>query len=215
MGALRAKRRREPRDNPAAEAVGRRGMMEAERELMRRIREACGREIEAATNGDLTRAALLAAITANESGGSGSAYRFEPLIYSRLQCLLQGEEQEVEGVKREQIEKILRGVKSEFERAALLRKVAGRHGYTQIPGWCAVLWDAPLEDLTRKATHFGLALRRLEELCNCFRLDPERDALDVGRAWSTGHPMGQTRSALYSWRLGLRRSLWEEMGSRA
>ncbi len=215
MRTARVSQSVERHHSSAAEAMVRRGFrVKEERELMRRIRGTCGRQIEEATQGDMMRAALLAAITANESGGNGLVYRFEPSTYCRLHSLLKGEDEDVEGITREQFENFLNGAKAEAARVALLRKAAGRHGYTQIPGCCAVRWKVPLEALLEKERHFHLAARRLEELRLEFHLNPESHALELGRAWNTGHPMGRTRSPLYSWRLGLRRSLYLQKGRR-
>ena len=58
--------------------------------LLRSIRKACGREIEEAVEGDPRRCAVLAALTANGSGGSAGARRFSPALYENLRQKLQG-----------------------------------------------------------------------------------------------------------------------------
>ena len=68
---------------------------DAERELMRSIYETCGPLIAEATSGDPARSALLAAITANESGGCRTTYRFAPAHYQRLLGLLGGAERDM------------------------------------------------------------------------------------------------------------------------
>jgi len=176
------------------------------------IREACGAEIAEAAGGDRAMETLLAAITANESGGCRQAYRFAPENHERLSALLKGAEGEVEGVTGAQLEQRLAGAPNAAEREALLKRLAGLHGYTLLPGYLSIGWGATLEELVEKTKHFRYAARRLEELCRRFGLDPARQAAEVGRSWSAGHPNGRTRSALYSWRLQERMRLYEEGG---
>ena len=168
---------------------------------MRWIREACGREIAEAAEGDPIRSALLAAITANESGGSRQAYRFAPANYERLLGLLAGNETKVDGVTRAQLEKRLNAVKKESDRALLLKQLAGLHGYTGLPGYLSIVWKEPLEALTEKDRHFQLAAQRLEDVCRQFELDPAKHAAEIGRCWNAGCPNGRMRLAMYSWRL--------------
>ena len=179
---------------------------------MRWIKQSCGREIAEATGGDPVRGALLAAIAANESGGGRQAYRFAPEIYQKLVGLLGGSESKVEALTRTQLEKWLSTAGSEAQRAERLKKLAGLHGYTQIPGYCAIEWKAPLEALTERQRHFDFAVRRLERLCREHQLDPATQAVELGRCWSAGYPNGRTRSAMYSWRLRERMRLYGEMG---
>ncbi len=174
---------------------------------MRRIRGCCGRQIEEAAGGDRRRAALLAALAANESGGSRLAFRFVAENHQRLAALLAGGDS-VEGVTRAALEKRLKQASAERERAELLKRLAGVHGYTGIPGYLAMVWKVPLETLVDRGRHFELAGRRLEGLCREFGLDPASQAAEIGRAWNAGHPNGRTRSALYSWRLEQRMRLY-------
>jgi len=172
---------------------------------MERIREACGREIAEATGGDPARSALLAAITANESGGSRQAYRFAPANHLRLQGLLKGAESKVDGLKRAQLEKALSIAHSESEKTTLLQKLAGLHGYTQLAGYFTILWKVPMESLTHKSRHFELAVQRLNQLCEEFQLDPGKNAAELGRYWN---PYAPGRSAMYGWRLQVRMELY-------
>ncbi len=176
---------------------------------MQWIRESCGKEIAHATGGDAARGALLAAIAANESGGCREAYRFSPANHQKLLALLRGEQSDSGGLTRAQLEKRL-GIAAERERTALLKKLAGRHGQTQLAGYHTVVWNVPLEALTDKALHFELAARRLEELCREFELDPATQPLEVGRLWN-GEDGNQLRSGVYAWRLGVRMRLWSEL----
>lgn len=180
---------------------------------MRRIAETCGREIAAATGGDAVRGAMLAAITANESGGWRQTYRFVPANYQKLMALLSGAESNLDGLTRGQLEKSLRVAASEGERTALLKRLAGLHGYTQIAGYFSIIWKVPLDALAEKGRHFQLAARRLDELCREFQLDPALDPVELGRCWNAGHPNGRTRSPLYSWRLQERMKLSLEIGA--
>ena len=177
---------------------------------MRSIREICGRQIEEAAGGDAVLSALLAAITANESGGHRQAYRFDPANHERLAALLRGGEAEVDGVTGAQLEKCLSAARTEAERAALLKKLAGLHGYTQIAGHHSIAWKAPIEELTEKGKHFSFAVLLLERYCREFGLKPGEHAAELGRCWNAGHPYGKTRSALYSWRLRERMKIYGE-----
>jgi hypothetical protein len=182
----------------------------AERDLMRSIREACGLEIAEATKGDRNKAALLAAITANESGGSRQAYRFEPDNLEKLRALLAGTVPDVDGLKKEALEKKLAAAESELARVELLKKLAGLHGYTLIPGYYSIAAKSTLEGLTDKNKHFHIAAKRLDYFCKEYELDPAVNQASLGRCWNTGHPNGRTRSALYSWRLQERIRLYLE-----
>lgn len=180
---------------------------------MMRIRENCGAEIDKATGGDRAKSALLAAITANESEGRRASYRFIPELHDRLAGLLRGTETKVEGVTKAQLEKYLGTAETEGERAELLKRLAGLHGYTQLPGYFCVGWKLPLDTLTDKERHFELAIRRLDEITKEHKLPPDTNPADLGRYWSSAHPNGGARSALYLWRLQQRMQLYPEVGS--
>ena len=179
--------------------------------LMRSIHESCGAAIAEATGGNREWNALLAGIAANESRGCRSAFRFVPALYQELVALLNGSGPKVDGVTRPQLEKFLGAAGSEAERAALLKKLAGLHGYTHIPGYNAILWKAPLEALTEREGHFGLAVRLLERLSRDHQLDPAKDAAEIGRRWNGGRCCGRTQAAMYGWRLGERMRLYREI----
>ncbi len=175
---------------------------------MRLIHETCGRLIAEATGGDAAVSSLLAAITANESGGCRQTFRFAPENYQRLVGLLDGGEKQVDGVTRAQLETRLKAPRTPADREALLKRLAGRHGYTQIAGYYSILWKEPVEALAEKARHFSFAALLLERFCHQFHLDPAVHAAEIGRCWNAGHPSGRTRSALYSWRLQERMRLY-------
>jgi hypothetical protein len=175
---------------------------------MIRIREGCGAEIDKATGGDRARSALLAAITANESEGRRQAYRFIPDLHQKLLGLLQGAESKFDNLTKAQLEKFLSGAETEGERAELLKRLAGLHGYTQLPGYYCVAWKVSLDALIDKERHFELALRRLEEITKEHKLPAETEPAELGRYWSTAHPNGKARSALYLWRLQQRMQLY-------
>ena len=185
--------------------------VEAERTLMQWIQGSCGKEITEATGGDAARGALLAAIAANESGGCRDAYRFSPANHQKVVALIRGEESTLSRLTRAALEKWLGKTRSERERAALLKKLAGLHGYTQIAGYYTVIWNVPLEALHDKALHFELAARRLEELCREFELDPETQPIELGRLWNS-EDGNRLRSGVYGWRLGARMRLWGQLG---
>lgn len=178
---------------------------------MRSIHENCGQVIAEATGGDAVVNSLLAAITANESGGSRQAFRFVPENHQRLIEFLNGGGSQLHGVTRAQVEKRLSAAGSEVERAALLKKLAGLHGYTQIPGYYSIIWKAPVEELAEKTRHFVFAMLLVERICKEFELDPAVHPVELGRCWNAGHPNGRTRSALYSWRLQERMKLYQEI----
>jgi hypothetical protein len=177
---------------------------------MQWIRETCGAEIDKATGGDRMKSALVAAITANESEGRRQTFRFVPEIHHKLLGLLSGGESKLEGLTKAQLEKFLSGAQTEAERAELLKRLAGLHGYTQLPGYFCIGWKVPLEALTDKERHFELAMRRLEEISKDHKLPPDTDPAELGRYWSSVHPNGRSRSALYLWRLQQRMQLYLE-----
>ena len=179
---------------------------------MRSIHENCGAAIAEATAGDAAWSALLAAITANESGGCRQTYRFAPEKHQRLVELLEGREAKVDGLTRMQLEKALGAASGESERGALLKKLAGLHGYTQIAGYHSIGWKTTLEVLVEKERHFQFAMMLLRRYCEDFGLEPSSHAMELGRCWNAGHPNGATRSPLYSWRLQERMRVWREVG---
>ncbi len=177
---------------------------------MRSIRESCGAAIAEASGGDAAWSALLAAITANESGGCRRTYRFAPENHLRLVAVLEGREAKGDGGTRAQLGKGLREAASDADRVALLKKLAGLHGYMQIAGHHSILWEVTLEELVEKERHFQFAMLLLKGYCEEFGLDPATQAVELGRCWSAGHPNGATRSPLYSWRLQERMRMWRE-----
>jgi hypothetical protein len=184
---------------------------EAERRLMRSIRDDCGEAIVEACGGDEALTTLVAAIAANESGGSRRGFRFAPPNYVRLTALLAGAEAKFDGVTRVQLEKRLSAAPTESERAALLKQLAGLHGYTQIAGYRSIAWKIPLDALWEKKKHFEFAVELLRGYCGEFGLEPARHALELGRCWSAGHPSGVPASALYTWRLTERMRLYRDL----
>jgi hypothetical protein len=189
---------------------------ESERRLMQSIFDNCGRRIAKATCGDATRNALLAAIAANESGGRPGHYRFSFENYGCLLGLLKGDASGPNGLTRRQLEKRLREPGPETESGALLKKLAGLYGYTQIPGYYSIVWNASLEALMEEESHFSFAAALLDRICRQFHLDPETQTAAIGRCWNAGHASGRASSALYSWRLVERMKLYrgiEESGA--
>ncbi len=182
---------------------------------MRSIHESCGALIAQASGGDAAVNALLAGITANESRGCRSAFRFVPALHQELVALSNGSVPKVDGVTRPQLDKCLSVAGSESEKAGLLKRLAALHGYTHIPGCNAILWKAPLEALTEKERHFGFAVRLLERLCREHDLNPAEHAAEIGRRWNGGRCCGRTQSALYAWRLGERMRLYREIEASA
>jgi len=178
---------------------------------MRSIHESCGALIAEATGGDRERNALLAAIAASESRGCRSAFRFVPALHQELVALWHGSGPKVDGLTRAQLDKCLSAIGSETEKGALLKRLAGLHGYTHIPGYNAIRWKVPLEALSEKERHFGFAARMLERLCQEHRLDPTQHAAEIGRWWNGGRSCGRTQPGLYAWRLGERMRLYREM----
>ena len=178
---------------------------DADRELMEWIHSSCGREIAEATGGNRSRSALLAALTANESGGRRHRYRFAPGIHERLRelCRAAGE---MDGLTSEQLLERLGRAGSEEAKAALLKMLAGLHGYTQMPGYLSVRWGVPVEEFLDPGRHFQYAARRLEDLCSRLGWDAEGNAEGLGRLW-TGET-GNARSGIYGWRLRKRMRLY-------
>jgi hypothetical protein len=202
-----------PNHSNARSGEGRSGLSysrDAERTLMRSIHEACGALIREATGDDAAASALIAAIAANESSGQRQAYQFSPGNYNILSELLHGDADKIDGLTGPRLEKRLSAAKSESERLALMKRLAGLHGYTHIPGYYSILWRFPLEALCEKETHFKLAARRLKKICREFRLDPSVDAIEIARRWNGDCMSGAPRSPLYSWRLAERMRLYGE-----
>jgi hypothetical protein len=184
---------------------------EAEWKLMPLLHESCGIFIATASGGCAAASAFLAAITANETAGRRQAYRFSPANYEKLAELAKGEIPEFDHVTPLALEGYLTSAKRGVDRAALMKRLAGDHGYTHLPGYCSVLWGLPLEALVSKNQHFELAMRRLSQICREFHLDPAVHPLEIARRWNGGDMGGRAGSGVYSWRLMERIKAYREI----
>ena len=178
--------------------------------LLRSIRNVCGREIEKAAEGDPRRCSVLAALTANGSGGSTDARRFSPVLYENLRQKLQGERLPTVLASRRELESYLKKCGQGSERDAL-RLLGSLHGYTLIAGYHCARWKIPLDELKDGSSHFLQANRLIENFCSKYRLDPEEDLARLGHLWAAEQGLGGTKTSMYIGRLRMRVDLYRRI----
>ena len=178
--------------------------------LLRSIRKVCGREIEEAVEGDPRRCAVLAALTANGSGGSAGARRFSPALYENLRQKLQGVRLPAVLASRRELERYLKKHGQGSERDGL-RRLGSLYGYTLIPGYHCARWKIRLEELKDASSHFFHANRLIEDYRGKYRLDLEEDLARLGHLWAGEQGLGGTKTSMYVGRLRMRVDLYRRI----
>ena len=179
--------------------------------LLRSIRKVCGREIEEAAEGDPRRCSVLAALTANGSGGSPDARRFSPVLYENLRQKLQGGERlPTVLASRREMESYLKKYGQGSEQDTL-RLLGSLHGCTLIAGYHCARWKIPLDELKDASSHFFHANRLIEDFCSKYRLDPEADLARLGHLRAAEQGLGGTKTSMYVGRLRMRVDLYRRI----
>jgi hypothetical protein len=183
----------------------------AEHALMLRIYEQWHGEIVQAIRGSSVIAPFLAALTANESGGSATAHAFEPGVYAQLRAVMMGQQPSFGSIVRENLTQLveqdyeaqhsdsptIQGTRRFSEvppavREKVLRQLATSWGLTQIMGYQTIARKKTVQDLLDPTSHYQVAVELLEELGRRFRLSLSKDAEALFRSWNTGRPTGRT-----------------------
>jgi hypothetical protein len=184
-----------------------------ERALMLRIYEKWHVEIVNATRNSSISAPLVAALTANESGGDPDAHAFEPGVYGQLRAVIKGEQPVFGSIVAADLVRLAEeDIEAQAEKSALqmiqearqfpgvspavqekvLRQMATSWGLTQIMGYQTIERKKTMRYLLNPASHYQFAVELLEELGRRFHLNPSKDAEPLFRCWNAGHPDGKT-----------------------
>ena len=172
--------------------------------LMKSIHDSCRRDIGRAVRGDPEEHALLAALTANGSGGYSKACRFSPALHDALSGRLKGLRSSLPLVPRRDLERYLETFGAAGDREAALRQLATFHGLTQIAGFHCARWGVSVDELLDDSTHFSLAARLIAEFRAKSDLKLERDLPALGRRWTAGRGLRDSGVSMYVGRLKMR-----------
>ena len=172
--------------------------------LMKSIYDSCRRDIGRAVRGDPEEHALLAALTANGSGGYSKACRFSPTLHDALSGRLKGLRSSLPLVPRRDLERYLETFPAAGDREAALRQLASFHGLTQVAGFHCARWGVSVDELLDDSTHFVLAARLIAEFRAKSDLKLERDLPALGRRWTAGRGLRDSGVSMYVGRLKMR-----------
>ena len=182
--------------------------------LMRSIFEDLSEAIDRATAGNEARAAVLAALTANGSGGAAGAYRFSPPQLDALSRSLADEASVDLPVTKRAVRNWLEMFSRGGDEKAAIRGLAGLHGYTLIAGIHAVRWGISLDELTTSRDHFTLANRLIDEYCVDHSLGLPQDLGPLGRLWTNGWGLRDGSVSMYAERLKMRFEIYRKIVGR-
>lgn len=178
--------------------------MTPEETLMARVRDACGAAIAAAVKSTPYPASLLAALTANESGGDATKTRFEPSIFAKfgqiVVALEAGHETNYGAIGAQDLVKWCAKPGRSFAESTLaMVNLATSWGPTQIMGYEALAGGFPLGDLTDVDKHFPHTAEILDQFQGRWHLTIGIQAPwdPFFRCWNTGRPDGQTFDPQY------------------
>ncbi len=176
----------------------------ADYSLMKSLHDSCRRDFDRAARGDLEKHALLAALSANGSGGYSKACLYSPTLHDALSRRLEGRRSSLPVVPRRDLEQYLEAFGTATGREASLRRLASFHGSTLVAGFHCVRWGVSIDELLDDSTHFVLADRLIEEFCTKRNLKLERDLPALGHLWTTGRGLRNSGVSMYVGRLRMR-----------
>lgn len=185
--------------------------MTPEETLMARVRDGCGGFIAEAVKGTPYPASLLAALTANESGGDATKTRFEPAIFAKfgqiVTALAAGHEARYGAIGAQDLLKWCapvspdnRAGRSFAESVLSMVNLATSWGPTQIMGYEALAGGFPLSELTNLDWHFRHTVAMLDifrRRWNLIQSAVQTNWSNFFRCWNTGRPDGQTADPQY------------------
>jgi hypothetical protein len=176
--------------------------MTPEQELMAKIKTTCGPWIDAAVEGTTYPPALLAALTANESGGDLKAQRFEAKVFGQLAQVLVGHKANFGAIGGEDLLDAI-GIVTDAKTIVLqLMTFATSYGPTQIMGYQALAGKYDMADLSGLTTHYHRAVAMLDDFCKRFDLlsAPAPNWGAYFHCWNAGSPAAPTFDPNYTWR---------------
>lgn len=175
-----------------------------DQELMAAIHAKYGDWIADACAGTPFPPALLAALTANESGLDEGAARFEKNVYIELSLVAVGRKPAANGIGGQDLQKYLEGLTAQAAVLAVMN-LATSWGPCQVMGWQALARGYSLAQLTHLETHFARAAEILRDFGKEFpailpaALVPPAAAWEpFFRCWNSGSPTGRTFDPNYS-----------------
>jgi hypothetical protein len=174
--------------------------MTPEQELMQKIKAACDPWILDAINRTPFPAALLAAITANESGGNPAAARFEPAVMGQLAMVLTGRRANYGTIGAQDIADyiVTAGSVAAADVARTLINLSTSYGPTQIMGYEALAGKYGIADLSNLQKHYPRAVAMLEDFRKRFDIATDgSDWAEFFDCWNTGRPHAQTADPQY------------------
>ena len=172
--------------------------MTPEQELMQKIKAACDPWIAAAIAGTPFPAALLAALTANESGGNPAAARFEPAVMGQLAMTLTGRRANFGTIGAQDLLDELGVVTDPRTIVRQLMNLATSYGPTQIMGYEALAGHYDIADLSNLQKHYPRAVAMLEDFRKRFDIATDgSDWAEFFDCWNTGRPHAQTADPMY------------------
>lgn len=171
----------------------------AELELMTQIKSKYATSINAAVQGTPFPPALLAALTANESGLDEGATRLEPAVYIDLSLVLTGRRAQFNEIGAADLKTYLGDIANPATAVLALLNLATSWGPTQIMGWQAVRRGYKLAELTILERHYVRTAQILLDFGRDFKIlpPPGIEPFPGGwesffRCWNSGSPTGKT-----------------------
>lgn len=183
--------------------------MTAEQELMQKIKTTCGpwimEAIALTPSGTAAYpAALLAALTANESGGDPKVTRFESSVFAQLAQVLVGHKANFGAIGAEDLEEAVWPEVGTGLKPAMvsLLNFATSWGPTQIMGYQALAGHYDLAELPNLHTHYKHVIETLEDFRRRFKLPiigvPALVWEPFFHCWNAGSPDGKTFDPNYT-----------------
>jgi hypothetical protein len=170
--------------------------MTPEQELMTKIKTDCGPWIKDAIDGTPYPAELLAAITANESGGDPRAQRFEPKVFGHLAQVLVGQKANYGAIGGEDLAgQLPKGIRDAILQ---LMSYATSYGPTQIMGYEALVGGYNVAELPNLQTHYRHAVKMLEDFDKRYQLSARNEWGLFFHCWNDGSPTAPTEDPAYT-----------------
>jgi hypothetical protein len=179
------------------------GPAAAERQLMQSIQEKYGAFIDAAVNGTVFPAALLAGLTANEGALNPQASRLEPAVLAQLCLVLSGRAAHYGSIGAQDLKTYLGDVSAPATAILAMLNLAMSWGPTQIMGYKAVARGYSLAELSNLETHFRRTVQELDAFRTEFNLGASTIAAPAMferffTCWNAGSPTGKTFDPNYA-----------------
>lgn len=191
--------------------------------LMAHVKDVCGSFIVEAVKSTPYPPALLAAITANETGGDATKTRFEAAVFGKLAKVmlsLEAAHPAMYGsIGAQDLYKWVVSPSRKFADSLLsLVNLATSWGPTQIMGYEALAGDFPLSEISNLNTHYSHVVNMLNEFQKRWHISTQiangptfANAEAFFRCWNTGGPTGQTADPAYVQNGFNRMSIYENL----